>query len=233
MKSSKSKTLFRISMLASLALLFSTSAFAHERHHHKHRHHVCHKHCSAKNRIRYEQGTYKDEAVNVPMWGAHWYAEANIGLSRTHDKRLVAGLGSVRNSGPGWNVDAGYQFTPIWGLEGGFTKYHDSHYDIQSFNIAHTEHYSVDVAATAQYPLPIIYRLNALGKLGVAYSYARMDTPIGFSADARSVSAYGALGLDYSLTPTVDLVGQWARAWGNHLTGSTDLYSIGIKVALV
>jgi hypothetical protein len=179
------------------------------------------------------QVSYKQEAFveAVPLWAPYWYAEGNIGLSVTHDNPTTTG--HVKNTGPGWSVIGGYQFTQMWGLEAGYTQYRDSYDDLAKVNIANTQHYAVDLAATGQYPIPHFSHLNVLGKLGAAYNYARKDTPGGPMNDAKSVSVYGGLGFAYNLTRTVDVLAQWARSWGNHATGSTDLYSIGLKVALV
>ncbi|MEO8400276.1 MAG: outer membrane beta-barrel protein [Gammaproteobacteria bacterium] len=214
-----STTILKLTAIAAVSFAFSNTALAH-----KYKHHC--KSCDAA-----PMETYKDTGMLEPIWTPHWYAGANIGVSNTHDKRTISGVGSVKNTGPGWSVDGGYQFTPTWGAEMGYTGYNISYDDSHSVNIAQTQHYSVDAALTGQYPL--VRKLNALGKAGVAYNYARKDTPFGPTADSGSVSAYGGLGFEYNLNQHFDVIAQWARSWGNNYTGSTDLYSIGLKVALI
>ena len=163
---------------------------------------------------------------------SHWYVGANIGMSHLHDEKNPGSSNSVDENGPGGSVVGGYQFNSMFGGELGYTDYKNSREMAGSTMIAKTEHYAVDLAATGRYPL--YNQFSALGKLGAAYSYAqKMAISSGSSASANSLSPYWGLGLSYSLTQKVDVIGQFAEAVGNHLTGSTDLWSIGLNVALV
>lgn len=166
----------------------------------------------------------------------HWYVGGNLGLSHLHDKSSPGLATSVDENGPGWSVDGGYQFNSMLGLELGYTQYHDSRETMGNFlgvpfTFAQTEHYAVDLAATGRYP--IYDRFSALGKLGIAYSYANKIFNLGPSFSSGSGSIYGGVGIDYSLTHTIDFILQWAAARGNNYTGSTELYSLGVQVALV
>lgn len=166
---------------------------------------------------------------------SHWYAGANVGISHLRDRKNPNTRNLVNENGPGWNVNLGYQLNSLLGAELGYTKYRHSREHIHpNVDIARTEHYSVDVAATARYP--IAYQFSALGKLGAAYNFARKVANGGgpnSSHDGHSVSPYWAIGLDYSVTCKIDLIAQVASAAGNHLTGSTDLWSVGVQFALV
>ncbi len=172
----------------------------------------------------------------------HWYVGANIGVSHLHDNPNpnFRATNSVSENGPGWNVNGGALFMHIYdvvmGGELGYTQYADSRENItgtgaQSATFARTEHFSVYAALTGLYPM--VYNFSLLGKLGVAYGYAR-KTAIGFgtTASATSYRPYGALGLGYNLTPKFTVIGQAARDWGSHATGSADLYSIGLSYAI-
>lgn len=162
----------------------------------------------------------------------HWYVGANMGLSHLHDKPNTGSGNSVNENGPGGGVLGGYQFNSILGAEAGFTYYYNSREQTGTVIIAKTQHYSVDLAGTARYPL--VNKLNAIGKLGIAYNYAqKMAVASGVSKSANAVSPYWGLGLDYSLTPRVDFIAQFAEAVGNHLTGSADLWSVGMTFAIV
>jgi len=212
--------LLQASVVTTTTLLLSNAAFAHHHHHH------CKRHAD----MTYQPMDYKQEAGRpIVMWMPHWYVGANIGISDLHDNYTI---GSVKETGPGGSVDAGYQFSPMWGVEAGYTEYYNSRNDLAGTNLAKTSHWSTDIAGTLTYPFGTS-RWSALGKLGVAYSYARKDTPGGATASSGSVSPYGGLGLVYAVTQNVDFIGQWARAWGNHYTGSADLYSLGVQAALV
>jgi hypothetical protein len=162
----------------------------------------------------------------------HFYVGANVGGSHLHDHPNPGSNNSVNENGPGGSVVAGYQFNSIAGVEAGFTKYSDSREQFGTTILAKTQHYSVDVAGTGRYPL--IDALSAIGKLGVAYSYAqKMAVASGVAQSSGAVSAYWGLGLDYSVTPRVDFLAQFAEAVGNHLTGSADLWSVGVNFAIV
>ena len=161
----------------------------------------------------------------------HWYVSGNLGVSNLHDSATPGTRNSVNENGPGWNVNGGYQFNSMLGGELGYTQYHDSRETAGAVVVARTEHYAIDLAATGRYPL--VEKLSALAKLGVAYSYAnKVFVASGASGSAGSVSLYGGLGLAYSITPKVDFVAQFAGARGNHLTGSSDLFSLGFTFAI-
>lgn len=162
---------------------------------------------------------------------SHWYASANIGVSHLHDNPIPNSRNSVAENGPGWNVDAGYQFDSMFGAEIGYTDYYNSQEMSSTTVIAQTEHYVVDLAGTMRYPL--ICKFNALGKLGLAYGSAnKIVTTTGVSGTTSAVSLYGGLGVTYSVTPRVDLVALWAGAHGNSYTGSNELYSLGMTFAI-
>lgn len=163
---------------------------------------------------------------------AHWYVGANLGMSHLHDDANPGSSNSVDENGPGGSVVAGYQFNSILGTELGYTQYKNSREMSGSTMIARTDHYAVDLAATGRYP--IMTKWSALGKLGAAYSYAQKTAVgSGVSQSSGAGSVYWGLGLDYSLTPKIDVIGQFAEVVGNHLTGSTDLWSVGLNVALI
>lgn len=162
----------------------------------------------------------------------HWYAGGSIGLSHLHDDRNPGSTNSVDQTGPGANVVIGYQWNAIFGIEGGFTSYYNSRETSGNLIIARTKHYSAQLATTLRYPLG--YKVSALGKLGAAYNYAQKTAEVsGFSRSAEAGSVYYGVGLVYSVRPNYDLIAQFAEAYGNHLTGSADLWSVGLNIALV
>lgn len=160
-----------------------------------------------------------------------WYAGINVGVSRTHDKAAVGSSDSVTQIGPGWNIDLGYQFVKFYNLllagEIGYTQYYHSTENLPGVNIANTDHFASYLALVGQYP--VVNHFSVLGKLGMAYSYAKKVFTFGASASANSYSAYYGLGIVYDLTQHASLNLQWARARGNSSTGSTDLTSLGLS----
>lgn len=212
-----SSKIVKFTMLATLLFSSSTVAFAHHKKHHK----------------VSQEVIYKDQ-VPVPVYTfvPNWYVGGHVGLSRTHDKAAPASGDSVTQIGPGWTADLGYQFfeyrRAIFAGELGYTQYHNSNETAPNTNVASTEHFATYLAAVVQYP--ILNRFNVLGKLGVAYSYAKkVFTGSGASASANVYSPYYGAGVSYNITQQAALVLQWARVRGNGSTGSTDLTSLGVS----
>lgn len=166
----------------------------------------------------------------------HWYVGANLGISHAFDIPPADSTDYVEHNGVGWSVDAGYQFLHIYGamlgIEAGYTQYADSReYTRPSMLIARREHQSADLVGTLQ--LPIVCNLSLLGKLGAEYSYARTNAyPVNFSSSANVIGLYYGGGLMYDVTSRAAVIAQWARARGDGSTGTTDLYSLGVRVNL-
>lgn len=177
---------------------------------------------------------FADISLDCP----HWYMGGNLGVSHLHDKAATGLPDYVDQNGPGWNVNVGVNFIRVFagmlGAELGYTQYADSRENTTgaSVNVANTEHYSTYLAAEGKYPL--VDRLNALGKLGVSYQYARkVFVGGGTTGSANTYSPYGAIGLTYDLTCNFAFVGLVARDWGhNNSTGSADLYSLGFSYSI-
>ena len=159
----------------------------------------------------------------------YWYLGVDFGASVVHDSH-PAGT-TIHSVGPGWDFHLGYQITDMFGAEAGYLYYNSSRQKTGSTTTAITDHYSAYLAGTAQYP--VYGNLALMGKLGLAYSYAQKIATGGALSTGTAVNVFTGAGAMYPLTHRITLVGQWTRAWGNTKTGSTDLYSIGINVAIV
>lgn len=181
------------------------------------------------------QGIYKGQLMPMSaQYAPMWYAGANIGVSTVHDKKAAGSNDSVTLIGPGWSADLGYQFLKLYNTtfagELGYTQYHKSTENTPGVNVANTEHFASYAALVGHYALPCHFGI--LGKLGVAYSYAKkVFVASGVSRSANVYSAYYGLGATYDMTQQASLVLQWARAHGNGKTGSTDLSSLGVSYA--
>lgn len=214
---SSSTKMVKMTVLATLIFTSSSVALAHSKKHH---------HCTCKEPV-----TYKEVTAPVNMFVPNWYVGGHIGVSRTHDQAAPGSGDSVTQIGPGWTADLGYQFFEYRRLilagELGYTQYHNSNETTPATNVASTEHFASYLAAVAQYPLG--HNFNVLGKLGVAYSYAKKVFTGGASASANAYSPYYGAGFSYNITQQAALVLQWARARGNGSTGSTDLTSLGVS----
>jgi len=179
------------------------------------------------NAIECTRHTLSTYTLDTP----HWYVAGNLGVSHLYDVQTPHLAASVDENGPGWDASVGYQWNSILGGELGYTQYYNSRETAGIVLIARTSHFAVHLNATARYPLA--YQLSVLGKLGIAYSYAQkiyQATNVAISSGAAS--PYLGLGLDYSITPRTDLIGQWAFVRGNNFTGSSVLYSLGVAFAI-
>ncbi len=215
--SSKKSKFVGLTILTTLIFSSSSVALAHK---------------SKKHKRVAQEVTYKEQIVIIePVFVPNWYVGGHVGVSRTHDKAAPRSGDSVTQIGPGWTADLGYQFfqyrKAIFAGELGYTQYHQSNETRPGVNIASTEHFASYLALVGQYP--IINNFNVLGKLGVAYSYAKkVFTGSGTSASASVYSPYYGVGVSYNVTRQAAIVLQWARARGNGSTGSTDLTSLGV-----
>lgn len=227
------KKIIRTALLATLVLATSQAALASKA--------KCHcKHKHNEEAVATAPVDFKGEATPVHTanysWLSTWYAGANVGESRTHDKPAAGTADSVTQIGPGWSVDLGYQFLEFYratlAAELGYTQYYNSNETLPGVNKASTAHFASYLAAVVQYPL--VYNFNILGKLGYAYSYAKkVFTTSGVSASANANSLYWGLGFSYDMTKQAALVLQWDRARGNSKTGSTDLTSLGVSYSFM
>lgn len=219
-------TVLNSAMLAALIILPTSNAFATQKHHHP-KHHPA---------PQPQVAVYKDLMPPAPVFVRNWYVGGHVGESRTHDKPAPGSSDSVTQIGPGWTADLGYQFAEyyraIFAGELGYTQYHNSNETSPGTNVASTEHFATYLAAVVQYP--IVNNFNVLGKLGIAYSYAKkVFTTSGASASANAYSPYYGVGVSYNMVPNAAIVLQWARARGNGSTGSTDLTSLGVTYNFV
>ncbi|MDR3492104.1 MAG: outer membrane beta-barrel protein [Gammaproteobacteria bacterium] len=222
----KNNKVISLTLLATFTLASSSFAVAHCASHHKH-----HAPCAPQVTHMVD---YKNEVIMpiAPMFVPHWYAGGHVGVSRTHDNAAAGSGNSVTQYGPGWTADVGYQFIQFYratlAAELGYTQYHNSNETAPRVNVASTEHFASYLAAVAQYP--IIANVNVLGKLGIAYSYAKkVFTATGASRSANTYSPYYGAGISYNMTPQAALVLQWNRARGNNSTGSTDITTLGVS----
>ncbi|MDX1900414.1 MAG: outer membrane beta-barrel protein [Gammaproteobacteria bacterium] len=240
------KRIVTSAILTTFAITSSQVAFAHhcKKHHCKKHHHHATQQAVVVNNDKQSvvANDYKSvtaEPMLVSTFTPYWYVGGHMGISRTHDKAAAGSGDSVTQVGPGWTVDLGYQFAEfhraMFAAELGYTQYHNSNETTSTTNPASTEHFATYLAGVVQYPF--VNNFGVLGKLGVAYSYAKkVFTASAASRSANAYSLYYGAGLFYNMTPKAALVLQWARARGSSggttSTGSTDLTSLGLTYNL-
>jgi len=169
-----------------------------------------------------------------------WYAEGNYGLTKSTGKSYPTHTN--KNSGTGWNVNAGYKFMPYVGIEAGYTRYAATRLqNTAGTTAAHDNHQAVDLAVKGIAPLGCS-GVELFGKLGINRISSKIS---GVNASAAAVNSltfdtrgknstglYLAAGAQATFTPYIQANLQWAQAYGNNSTGNQALYSLGISYIL-
>jgi len=186
---------------------------------------------------------------------AQWYGGVSVGATDTKiNNNDFAVPGSTANSftrndsDTGYKLQAGYRINPNFAVEGGYVDL--GKYDLTN-NV--TAPFVGSVKGTGKADgwnlvgvgiLPIGKDFSVFGKLGTIYSTTTVDlttsgavTLAGASANRKKSEwnvTYG-LGLQYDLTKTISLRGEWERfdGLGNNGTNSTgerdfNMYSVGL-----
>lgn len=112
-----------------------------------------------------------------------WYAGIGVGQSNTRFKSGdfntgVAGISENKDENDtAWKIFAGYNITPMWGVEAGFTDLGRPKYTYSAAGGLNAEaklrQHAFFVAGKATWP--INERFNIFGKLGVTANYARLS----------------------------------------------------------
>jgi hypothetical protein len=163
-----------------------------------------------------------------------WYVEGNVGSSRATNKTYGSNT-STKNTGFGFNLDAGYKFAPYFAAEVGYTSYAKTTVKSAGTNVAKDTHYSYDIAGKGIFPVSDT-GLELFAKVGLARSNSHVvitnstaAAGLGIATGTSSSSGlYLALGGDYSFMPTLAVNAQWAQAKGNSNTGTLSIYTLGL-----
>ncbi|GGY90057.1 outer membrane beta-barrel protein [Pseudoduganella plicata] len=118
-------------------------------------------------------------------------------------------VGDKKSTEWGGKVFAGYQFTPMWAIEGGYTNFGKGDVDYRLSGVNGTlesKSESFYLAGKATYP--VAEKVNVFGKLGVAHN--RNDVTgsmLGLSSkdEYSKNSVYAALGTEYAINEKVSL----------------------------
>lgn len=166
-----------------------------------------------------------------------WYVEGNAGQSRVSG---VSNSNGSNTTGMGWNANAGYKFTPYFGLEGGYTSYATNNLKSNGVRYAKNTFRSWDIAMKGIFPVPST-GIELFAKAGAAQIQSNLTISNKALAAANNVSksntkkvgVYLGAGADLFFFPNFGVNVQWARAKGNsNNTGTLDLYSVGIDIML-
>lgn len=163
------------------------------------------------------------------------YVEVNLGTSSTNDLKLPATT-SMTSSGTGYNLIVGYKIMPFFAAEAGWTRFATANIkNSAGVVVAKDSHYSYQLAARAILPIEDS-GFELFAKLGIT----RLVTNLTVNDNAGSLAfnngphnaagVYMGVGASYAFTPSAEGNIQWSRAKGSNLSGSLDLYSIGVTV---
>jgi hypothetical protein len=164
-----------------------------------------------------------------------WYLEGNVGRSQQSDKSFP---GNVKNTGFGWNVDAGYKFTEYVSGEVGFTHYAQTRIRAPNGSTVATDQvFSYDLAGKLTLPVATT-GLNIFGKAGISRinSYTEIQDPAAVNANKYYFNTglhthtcpYFGAGAEFGILNNLLVNTQWMRAKGTNQTGDVDLYSVGL-----
>jgi len=109
----------------------------------------------------------------------------------------------------------GYEFTPNWGVEAGYTQFHErSDYNSNGSYIA------------GKYTVPIDERFSAFGKLGLQHS----ERTNWSRQTERDNGLYGGIGVQYALNRNLALSAEYERYGKDKSSGAkADVYTVGLK----
>lgn len=160
-------------------------------------------------------------------------ATSGTWLDRTYIGVGVAG--SDNDTTDDWQAGAkifgGYNIDRNWAVEAGYTRFGGKEFDLSTLpgypkgNVKGANSY-----VAARYGIPLNDRVSAYGKLGVSYTERKTAMPYSSNLAHYDSGLYGAIGLQYALTPNVALVGEYERhgttkEWGV----KADSVSVGLK----
>ena len=112
-------------------------------------------------------------------------------------------------------IFGGYEFTPNWGVEAGYTKFDDA----PGYN-------SNGSYVAGKYTVPLDERFSAFAKLGLEHS-ERTDWS---RRTDRDNGLYGGLGVQYTLNRNLALTAEYERYGKDKSSGAkADVYTVGLK----
>jgi OOP family OmpA-OmpF porin len=167
------------------------------------------------------------------------YLGGAAGWGDIYQSDITAELNGSHSSTSGFSgrVFEGYQFNENFGLEAGYTKFHDVNIDNDIHDVdTKLKSYSVDLVAKGTIPLQNNFGL--FGKLGVAYLNEDFDASTTSNGDMINAGAsiskvlptFGA-GVSYDINKNVVADVSWMRiqAVGNTSLQSTDTAMLGLS----
>jgi OOP family OmpA-OmpF porin len=172
-------------------------------------------------------------AVLAPVAAqAQSYIGANVGRS---EQKVSIEEGSVKDNATAFKLYGGYQFTPIFGIEGGIANLGKAEISGNGAS-ATAKPRSIYVAATGTWQLQ--ERLALTAKVGAASSRTTVSAAVaGFGVESEKVknsTAIFGIGAAYSITPTVLAVAEYENFGKivdeDGINLKANVLSVGIRV---
>lgn len=158
------------------------------------------------------------------------YVDINGGYGFS-DSNTINSAVNQKNSGFGYNINAGWMFIPFIGLEAGYTKYTDVTYRLNNQNQSASSD-SYDIAIKGVAPLPLT-GFSLYGKLGVGQL---RQGSLNFSSNnidkQTANNLYWAVGAKYDIALGFYSQLQYAVQQGGNSLPSNSLLSLGIGYQL-
>lgn len=155
-----------------------------------------------------------------------FYVGGQLGWSKVGND--MPGYVNNDNTGIGGRLFAAYQIDQNWAAELGYTKFAKTKVSALNTTVYTLKTDAFDVVGKGIIPLDNGF--NVFGKLGMAYTKAKLDVPLaGFSdSDAKWRPTYGAgVGYDFNQNVTADI--SWMRIQNSSaLIKNPDLISAGV-----
>ncbi|MDC8759066.1 outer membrane beta-barrel protein [Janthinobacterium fluminis] len=170
-------------------------------------------------------------ALSLPV-AAHaqsFYVGGNIGSAKA---KVNSTSQTADDSGAGFKVYGGYQLTPNFGAEVGYSKLGNTDASYKGVKGAHIKPHALYAAATATMPLSDQFSL--FGKVGLSANRNKFEQPGGKLTDKYSKNGimFG-VGAAYNITPALALVAEYenyGKVQNNNLaTVKADMFSAGLR----
>lgn len=148
------------------------------------------------------------------------YVGGDVAYSRLENESFPNSNDEVNDNRFGWDLHAGARFTPVFGVEGGFTDFGEAEengvtYSADGFTLAGLVH------------LPLADRASVYGKLGELFWDAEGNTAFGSFEDDGEDLFYG-LGLNLPIGAATDLRFEYERFELDE--ADVDQASVGLNV---
>lgn len=164
-------------------------------------------------------------AATTPAQAADWYLGGSLGGSDWKVSDVPAGV-SVDKTDVGYKLFGGASFTPNFALEGGYANFGKSTVSVPGASgNARGYGYFLDLVGI----LPVGPQFGLLARLGAFNGHGKIEAAGQTESDSGTDVKYG-VGLQYNLSKTIGIRGEWERYRFNAFDDKqdVDLWSIGV-----